>query len=136
MMSNYTSLLTGAQFAIPKILADLSPLAKAIVVTLLTANVVINFLFKFLVIRLSRKIGSIRHHPMNGIILIDEFEKLVGTLSCTAWTMCMLFRIFPAETFGVTTCKLMTYSADFGFNASIFVGLVIAMLRLIYLKVQ
>ena len=132
-MINSTS--SGSQFVIAKILADLSPVAKTVVVTLLAANVVINFLFKFLVFRLSRKIGSIRHHPMNGIILIDEFEKLVGTLSCTAWTVCMLFRIFPAETFGVTTCKLMTYSADFGFNASIFVGLAIAMLRLIYLKV-
>ena len=126
---------TGANFAVAKILADLNISVKVMVVLLLSANVVINFVFKFLVLRLSSKIGSIRHHPMNGIILVDEFEKLIACLSCTAWTMCMLFGIKPAEYFGFETCILMTYSADFGFNASLFGGLAIAILRLLYLKV-
>ena len=126
---------TGAHSAVARILGDLDHNAKVIVVILLATNVVINLVFKLLVLQLSRKIGSIRHHPMNGIILVDEFEKLVGCLSCTAWTMCLLFGIKPAESFGFETCILMAYSADFGFNASLFGGLAIAILRLLYLKV-
>ena len=126
---------TGANFAVAETLADMNIRAKVMVVIILAANVLINFVFKYLVLRLSCKIGSIRHHPMNGIILVDEFEKLVGCLSCTAWTMCLLFGIKPAEYFGFQTCILMAYSADFGFNASLFGGLAIAILRLLYLKV-
>ena len=48
----------------------------------------------------------------------------------------MMFGIRPAVTFGAVTCKVLRYSADFGFNASCFGGLAIAVVRLIYLKVS
>ena len=123
---------TGANFAVAEILENLNITAKFMVVILLTINLAIKFVFEYLILRLSCKIGSIRHHPMNGIILVDEFEKLIACLSCTAWTMFMIFGIKPAESFGFETCILMTYSADFGFNASLFGELAIAIL---YLKV-
>lgn len=68
---------------IAQIFADLNVVGKIFVVVLLTINVGINLIFKYLLIKLSQKIGSMRKHPFNGMILIDEFEKLIGCLSCT-----------------------------------------------------
>ena len=75
---------SGGNILIAEIFATLHMFEKIMVIVLLTINVAISLVFKLLVIKLSRKIGSLSNNPLNGMILIDEFEKLMGCLSCTS----------------------------------------------------
>ena len=74
---------SGGEILIEEIFASLKLFEKMMVIVLLAINVAISLVFKLLVIKLSRKIGSLRNNPLNGMILIDEFEKLIGCLSVT-----------------------------------------------------
>ena len=57
---------------------------KTSLTVLAAANVFVNMGFKYLVVRLSLKCGGLWKNPLNIMILIDEFERLVGVMSLTS----------------------------------------------------
>ena len=59
---------------------DLSLLWKITLTLLLSFNIMVNVIFKYLLQRIAKKNEPLHKNPMNWLILLDEFEKLLGCI--------------------------------------------------------
>ena len=74
----------GEMTNIRDIFSELDYVWKISLTCLSIANILVNLGFKFLIVRLSLKSGPLKKNPVNFLILIDEFQKLIGVFTLSS----------------------------------------------------